>query len=77
MLGLMEPKKSIASIIIGSAGKSEDEKEVDLKKEAQLDAAKQFLKAIEKKDAQMVVDSFMSLKECCEDEDEKEESKED
>jgi hypothetical protein len=72
MLGLMEPKK-IASVIVGSAEKSSDEKEVDLKKEAQLDAAKQFLKAIEKKDAQMVVDSFMSLKECCEDEEESEE----
>ena len=76
MLGLMGPKK-MAAIIIGHGPKdSSDEKEVDLQKEAKLDAAKLFLKAIESKDAQALVDAFENMKECCESEG-MEESKED
>jgi hypothetical protein len=74
MLGLLEPKKGVASIIIGSKS---PESEVDLKKEAKLDAAKSLLKAIESKDAQKVADAFMELKECCEEMEEEEEEKED
>jgi hypothetical protein len=72
MLGMMEPKK-IATIIVGGGEDNGKQEEVDLKKEAQLDAAKQLIKAVEKKDAQMVVDAYMSLKECCSDDGESEE----
>jgi hypothetical protein len=72
MLGLMGPNKKVATIIVGSSEKKSEEKEVDLEKEAQLDAAKQFLQAVEKKDAQAIVDSFKGLMECCEMESESE-----
>jgi hypothetical protein len=71
MLGLMSPNKKIAAVIIGSKPEGDD---VDLKKEAELDAAKQLLKAIEKKDAQMIVDAFKGMMECCQEEESEEKS---
>ena len=65
MMGLMSPAKKVAALIIGGAEKPSEEKEVDLEKEAQLDAAKQLISAIEKKDAQAIVDSFKGMMECC------------
>jgi hypothetical protein len=65
MLGLMSPNKKIAAVIIGGGKSEEKSDDMDLKKEAELDAAKQLLKAFEKKDAQMIVDAFKGMMECC------------
>jgi hypothetical protein len=76
MLGLMGPKK-MAAIIIGGHESASEDKAVDLKKEAQLDSAKEIFKALEKKDAQAFVDSFkLLLEHCAESEGDSEEKKE-
>jgi|VirMetMinimDraft_7_1064189.scaffolds.fasta_scaffold07071_1 DNA-binding GntR family transcriptional regulator len=70
MLNMLDPNKSFVSVLLNTKGKAEEKPEMESVNPDQgmIEAAKELVKAVEKKDAERIVRVFKAMMKMCYDE---------